>query len=141
MTTPKPIDQLSPEELRVECALSLGWKPEVRKMYAGTKNVKGWGFNTHLSLGSPDREFNSYWQEFPKWEEDANTALTLAHALVEKGWSHSHVCYGGETDFEFFHFGTARPRFRATATGPHAFALALCCAYLAVVRDGKGQIL
>lgn len=126
MTTPKPIDQLTPEELRVECAEAMGWTKAQLFKYSGVRGIPPNG-----------RELTA----IPNYPADANAALTLAHALAEKGWSHSHVCYGGETDFEFFHFGTARPRFRATATGPHAFALALCCAYLAVVRDGKGQIL
>lgn len=139
MTTPKPIDSLTPEELRVECALGLGWKPEVRKMYAGTKNVKGWGFNTHLSLGSPHREFNTYWQLFPKWEEDANAALTLAHALAERGWASNHFATKDECEFEFYRNGDSGISHEATAAGPDAFALALCRAYLAVVRAGKEQ--
>lgn len=34
-----------------------GWKRETRRMYAGTKNVKGWGKNLHLHLGDNQRDF------------------------------------------------------------------------------------
>jgi hypothetical protein len=35
----------------------MGWVPETRKLYGGEVNVKGFGKNTHLSLGDPYRQF------------------------------------------------------------------------------------
>lgn len=44
-------------EILIEVAKLDGWVSEVRKRYAGSPNVAGFGRNIHLSLGHPDREF------------------------------------------------------------------------------------
>lgn len=49
---------MSHDEKKVAIAVHvLGWEPETRKMYAGEKNVKGWGYNTHLERGDRNRRF------------------------------------------------------------------------------------
>jgi hypothetical protein len=63
-----PTDQQITERL----ARFMGWKPEVRKKYAGEPNCKGWGKNQHLHLGDKDREF-SIWT--PEVNLDSRDAL------------------------------------------------------------------
>lgn len=63
-------------ELNEQVALRCGWKRETRKRYAGSPNVKGWGFNAHLSLGHPDRVFTTHQSSFPPY----TTSLDAIHA-------------------------------------------------------------
>lgn len=96
----KTIDQLTPEELRVECGESSGWK------YGET------------TLGLPD------------FGEDANAALTLAHALADiEGFEGIYTrMTKGDVEIEVRFFTSS---FEATSP---TFPLALCRAYLAVIR-------
>lgn len=122
MTRPKPIDQLNPEELRVECAEAMGWHQETEGLWNNPKQHKH-------GRSAPD--------DYPA---DANAALQLAHALAEKGWRPNvTITIGGEWEAMFSKVGHLMVNYSATATGPHAFALALCRAYLSVIRAGKEQ--
>lgn len=102
-TKQKPIDQLTPEELRVEIAESRGWT-EIRKpktfnsLFASDRHYAKSPFGlqpginrAHPSLksefGMEDREPpEDWWVIIPKFTADADAALTLADALAEKGW-------------------------------------------------------
>jgi hypothetical protein len=66
---------MSPDAQRIAIAEACGWKPEIRKMYGGEKNVKGWGFNTHLGLGDKDRAFTQFPQTFPDYLADLNAII------------------------------------------------------------------
>ncbi len=72
-------------ELSVKCAEIMGWKPEIREMYAGAKNVKGWGRNAHLHPGDPEREFTMFTETFPNYPEDLNAAFQLIEHLRKDG--------------------------------------------------------
>lgn len=61
-----------------------GWKPETRKMYAGQKNVKGWGFNTHLSMGHRDRQFVTRSDQFPDWANDLHAIMDVVAVLTDQ---------------------------------------------------------
>lgn len=127
MTTPKPIDQLTLEELRVECAEAMGWRKEV----FGTlvQDCRWYKPDGTKTAGDP-----------PNYPADANAALTLAHALAEKGWRyHIFTIANGDTAAVFFKTEDSQWNQPATAAGPHAFAMALSRAYLAVVRARKEQ--
>lgn len=63
---------MNEEQQRIAIAEACGWKPEVRKMYAGEKNVKGWGKNAHLHPGDKDRVFAMSSHEFPDYLNDLN---------------------------------------------------------------------
>jgi hypothetical protein len=76
--------KMKTEELRIAIAEACGWKPEVRKMYAGMKRVKGWGLNTHLELGHGDRKFKMSPQQFPSYETDLNAMHEAANYLRNK---------------------------------------------------------
>lgn len=67
MSSSEPTDQ----QIRVAVAQALGWKREKRKMYAGSKNVEGWGLNQHLPEGSFGREFVVNASQLPDCFTDA----------------------------------------------------------------------
>lgn len=113
----KPIDSLTPEELRVECAESRGFV-----QHAG-----------NARWVSPDGSL-VYMTELPPVDTDANAALTLADSLAEDGWTHEHE---GRGDAVAFTFSKSASIHRKAAYGPHAFPLALSRAYLAVIRSTK----
>lgn len=74
------------ERLRVKVAELCGWRPERRKLYAGVKNVHGWGKNTHLRLGDKDRFFTMTPRLFPDFCNDLN-----ACSEFEKMLSHENL--------------------------------------------------
>lgn len=71
---------------RIRISEILGWKKETRQMYAGVKNVKGWGFNTHLGPGHKDRSFVEAWQ-LSDYANDLKAALSLCDFMADKGWN------------------------------------------------------
>lgn len=130
----KPIDSLTPEELRVECAEAMGLTviqcpfvpanvPRNAKTVFTDEAATQWMMVYPNGL-SPKR--------LPPVDFDANAALTLAGALAEKGWTHEHE---GRGDAVAFTFSKSASIHRKAAYGPHAFALALSRAYLAVIRS------
>lgn len=150
MTTPKPIDSLTPEELR-EIAEFFGIANRFVLMKRGLYyRPDAHGYTDRIEeawiLSSEEADKHVYPHDepvtkhpapLPAFGTDANAALQLAHALAEKGWRRVSC---GTKDSECFVFHRDHGE-TATgeATGPHAFALALCRAYLAVVRAGKEQ--
>jgi len=73
---------MKPEAQRIAIAEASGWTPEVRRMYAGVKNVHGWGKNLHLSLGDSNRLFATIAAEFPDYLSDLN-AMHEAESTLE----------------------------------------------------------
>lgn len=115
----KTIDQLTPEELRVECGESSGWKYDCRCFHATERADHFWeGPDGETTLGLPD------------FGEDANAALTLAHALADiEGFEGIYTrMTKGDVEIEVRFFTSS---FEATSP---TFPLALCRAYLAVIR-------
>lgn len=150
MTTPKPIDHLTPEELRV-IAESLGIASRFVLMKRGLYyRPNGHGYTDRIEeawilsgeeadkhVYPHDEPVTKHLAPLPAFATDANAALTLAHALAKDGWTRSgwRTADGPENAV----FGRGDKGHAATASGPHAFELALCRAYLAVVRAGKEQ--
>lgn len=87
MTT-EQLAALSPEQKRVKIAEACGWKREVRKRYAGSSNVEGWGLNTHLPEGSFGREFTAVASAFP----DFLNSLDSMHEAEKTLFKDRHVC-------------------------------------------------
>lgn len=75
------IDFMKPEAQRIAIAEFCGWKRETRKRYAGMDNVKGWGLNTHLPLGSFGREFIDSVSQFPDYLSDLNAISEVEQKL------------------------------------------------------------
>ncbi len=93
---------MTPEEINRAVNEEMGWKPETRKFYAGKRNVKGWGFNTHLTLGSPHRFFTINGEHFTNYFADLNACremeetLTTGEACIY--WSTIHSIAGDEAN-------------------------------------------
>lgn len=121
----KPITELSPEELRAECAEAMGWT------------------RAHSYDGPSDRAWRDsatqvvvFTRHLPNYPADANAALTLAAKLAEKGWRpNMTITLDGQWEAMFSLLGNMMVSYSATATGPHAFPLALCRAFLQVIRS------
>lgn len=83
---------MTPEEQRIAIAnVHLGWKPEVRKMWAGEKNVRGWGRNQHLHPGDKDRHFTTYVRDMPDYLNDLNATHEMEKTLTFEQYHHEFI--------------------------------------------------
>jgi hypothetical protein len=67
----------------IACNL-FGWEPETRKMYAGSKNVAGYGRNKHLHPGHPERDFTPCTLMIPHYSTDPAAAMEVLKKCAEK---------------------------------------------------------
>lgn len=137
----KSIDQLTPEELRVECAEAMGWTHI--KCYTAAINGDGDGMTVgYLPDAASRREARDTQSdpEIPNYPTDANAALTLTDALKKQRGFLWRADVESEVDavsFQFYRGLRGTPGWRkheATAGGEHAFSTALSMAYLSVIR-------
>lgn len=75
---------MTPEAQRIAIAEACGWTRETRRMYAGARNVEGWGKNQHLELGDRDRDFTISPNAFPDYLNDLNAMHVAERALKDQ---------------------------------------------------------
>ncbi len=118
----KPVDEMTPEELRVACAEAMGWtkQPSQNEM----SPMEWWWKSPTNVVANPTQPET----HLPNYPESADAALTLAAALAKDGWTRSdwRTSEGPENVV----FGRGAEGYSASATDPHAFATALCRAFL-----------
>jgi hypothetical protein len=90
-------------------------------MYAGTPNVRGWGFNTHLGRGDAERKFVTSSSSFPDYLNDLNACYSMEAML------------NPDEEEEFLTFlGAYNHDSEATWNACHATATERCEAFLRV---------
>jgi hypothetical protein len=80
------LDKMTPEEKQIAIGQICGWTPEVRKMYGGEKNVKGWGFNAHLDLGDRDRRFTTNPSSFTDYLNSLDAMAEARKSIPHDKW-------------------------------------------------------
>ncbi len=62
----------------------MGWTPETRKRYGGQDNIDGLGFNTHLSMGHPERHFMPLGVPVANYDTNPADAMSVLKVCGQK---------------------------------------------------------